>query len=135
MLSAEDLNQTGSTEKETAIQEAYSVTVEILAGKKPMIVIFCQFQTKGSLIWPKALNHVAHELCSSVLGARKVQVKVVTVGDHDIHVIQGFHPMHLLRWKDHFEFTPKETILKGLFRMVYNPCAIWKREVELLISV
>lgn len=135
LLSAEDLNLMGPTGKETAIEEAYSVTEDILAVIKPKIMISCQCQTKGSRNWPIAANHVASNLCSSVSGAQEGHVEVVTVGDHDIHVIQGFHPMHLLRQKDHFEYITKETILKGLFRMVYTPCATWQREVEMLVSI
>lgn len=62
-------------------------------------------------------------------------MEVVIVGDHDIHIIQGFYPMHLLRQKDHFEYITKETILKGLFRIIYTPCTTWQREVEMLVSI
>lgn len=41
LLSTEDLNLIGPTGKETAIEEAYSVTEDILAVIKPKTMISC----------------------------------------------------------------------------------------------
>ncbi|MCJ1303135.1 hypothetical protein MMC08_005942 [Hypocenomyce scalaris] len=135
LLSSERLEEMEADDKRTAIEEAYDVTVEILARIKPKIMISCQCQTRGSDKWPMASNLVALELCSSVSGARDGLVRTVAVERHDIQVIQGFHPMYHIRQYDDSERTRRERLLKELLQLVYTPCATWQREDELLICV
>lgn len=143
LLSANDLSQMDEGLKVEAIEEAYRVTEDILAQLKPDIVISCQCATRGppdwstdSNSWPRAFNDVARELASSVKGAHYGKTKIVKVKDHEINVIQGFHPMHVLRLKKGSAvFNNNERVLTSLLQLAYNPCATWQREQELLTSI
>jgi hypothetical protein len=79
---------------------------------------------------------VTQELCSSYEGACAGRVKAVKIEDHEIQVIQGFHPMFFLYEDndgDDWKRDEKETILGGLFQRLLSPYASWKREAEILV--
>jgi ankyrin repeat protein/23S rRNA U2552 (ribose-2'-O)-methylase RlmE/FtsJ len=104
--------------------EAYEALVEVLKILKPKVMISCQCKSGD------AENVVTQELCSSYEGARAGKVKAVEIEDHEIQVIQGFHPMFFLYEDGDGD---DEAILKGLFQRLFSPCALWKREAEILV--
>jgi hypothetical protein len=131
LLSSKRLHKMGDV-SENAVEEAYGLIEGILKMTKPKIVISCQCATRGVRKWKAAQNTIAYQLCSSVTGAKAGLVNVVKLEDHEIEVIQGFHPMYILYEKDDYKRQPTEKILKELLQRVYSPCASWKAEAELL---
>jgi hypothetical protein len=98
MLTDDKMDGLTGEPKSRAVREAFDLTHEFLRCFKPPAVISCQCATKPSHArWGFFQHPLALDLCSSVRGARGQRVETVSVEDHIIHVVQGFHPSHVVQ--------------------------------------
>jgi len=118
-----ELERDSPAKRDQAISEAYDVTQRMLEMIKPNVVISCQCSTSWS-DWSAGGHLVALEFCSSIKSARAGEVRKVAINDHEINVVQGYHPSGFLNRRYHHD--PSGRLLKERLQKMYAPCASWK---------
>jgi hypothetical protein len=140
LLTDEKMDDMEDDEKVRMANEVFTLTVEFLRQFQPQIIISCQCATKPSHPRWGIVNHpLAQRLCSSVYGARNHNVVEVSLDERTIHVVQGFHPMHIERCDNLAQKSDRDQVLRQLLEALYRPCADWKdqrrREYEERMTV
>jgi hypothetical protein len=96
-----------------AIKEAFELTERIIKILRPSVIISCQcwsWRYSESNMLPWLLSSSEKATCNS-------EAFLVRLGEEDIWVVNGFHPMTLKYRNDE----NLEKVLKALFRDMYTP--------------
>ncbi|KAF2146924.1 uncharacterized protein K452DRAFT_337241 [Aplosporella prunicola CBS 121167] len=132
LLSKAKRNTMTFEELSKAIPEAFDLAIEFLDIFKPNAIISCQCLTKGQLdeTWGRFDHPIARDLCSSVDGACRLEVRRLTIRSRQVHVVKGFHPCYFLREPDASISDQREDLLCQVLRKSYQPCADWKLRIK-----
>lgn len=96
-----------------AIKEAFELTERIIKALRPSVIISCQCWS-----WRYAESNMLPWLVSSSKRATcNSEAFQIRLGDQDIWVVNGFHPMTLQYEND----GNLEKVLEALFQEVYTP--------------
>jgi hypothetical protein len=131
MLTDGKVDAMEAEEKRRLSNEVFNLTANFLRQFKPPIIISCQCATKPEHPrWGSVNDPLAALLRSSVSGAQSRMVTRVTLDDHVIRVVQGFHPMHI-----EYENNPErrlnlDQVLRDILGSIYQPCADWRDQRE-----
>ena len=127
LLTDQKMDIMGNAEKMQLSHEVFNLTIEFLRRFKPRVMISCQCATKTSHPRWGIVNHpLAASLYSSVSEARRQRVSHMALDEHTIHVVRGFHPMHIERQEDPRIRADLDQVLRRTLEALYRPCADWR---------
>lgn len=127
-ITEEWINSLCEEDQSRALQESLGLTILFFNTYELPTVLSCQCLGQRCPQWlkPIAGHSLVKSLSSSVPGAQSRRVKHRTLLGRGVYVIQGFHPIYILKATVHSYYSDRERLLSSLLTEVYMPCQDWK---------